>query len=735
MTIRIKLWLIIGLAISALLIVAGTILFSKHDRMLEDRKRATRVAVETAWGIMESLDKAAQQGDITLAEAKKQAIHQIKFMRYDEKEYFWLNDMHPNMVMHPTKPEFDGKDISQFKDPNGKMFFSEMVETVKANNGQGFVDYEWPRPDSKTPVPKISFVKSYEPWGWVVGSGVYIDDIDEAIRHDVMKLGGFVLFIALVIGTIATLLARSISKKLANAVALAESVSNGKFDNKIQNEGSDEISDLLGSLDKMQQNLLAKQEAEKIASEEMARLKCVLDDVGVCVRVADTEGKIIYINHAMRDTLRKYESIVQKEIPAFSADKFVGGSVGILYSDPKAAVERMRSLNETVKTEFKFGGRVFEVLATPVFSQTGTRLGSVAQWIDRTDQIRSERELAEIVHAASLGDFEHRIPLEGKDGLTLQLAQSMNDLMATTSASLSEIVRVLSELAQGNLTETVQGNYQGVFGKLKEDANATITQLTEIISNIKEVGDTIRAEAQDIASGNNDLSHRTEDQAANLQETAASMEELSVAVKQNMDNAQNANHLAQGAAGTASKGVAVVSNVVDTMSSIKESSHKIVDIISVIDDIAFQTNILALNAAVEAARAGESGKGFAVVAVEVRNLAQRAASAAGEIKRLISDSVDRISSGSKQVEEAGFTMQEIVNSIHEVTELMTSIATASIQQNSGIEQVHNAIVQMDNVTQQNATLVEQAASSTQLLSQQTENLASEMARFKIKRFS
>jgi methyl-accepting chemotaxis protein len=729
MTIRTKLWLIIGLAIAALLIVAGTILLSKHDRMLEDRKRATRVAVETAWGIMESLDKSVSDGKITLEDAKKQAIHQIKFMRYDQKEYFWLNDLHPNMIMHPTKPEFDGKDISQFKDPNGKMFFTEMVKAVKAD-GQGFVDYKWPRPDSKEPVPKISFVKSYTPWGWVVGSGVYIDDIDKAIRHDVMNLGSFVLFIALIIGTVATLLARSISKKLANAVSLAESVSNGKFDNKIQNEGNDEITHLLQSLDKMQQNLLSKQDAEKSAAEEMARLKCVLDDVGVCVRVADIEGKIIYINHAMRDTLRKYEREAQKDIPAFKADNFVGESIGILYSDRQSAIERMRNLNTTTQTEFKFGGRVFEVLTTPVFSEDGTRLGSVAQWVDKTDQIKSEQEIAEIIHSASLGDFEHRIPLEGKEGLTLQLAQSMNELMATTSGSLTEIVRVLSALAQGNLTEKVAGNYQGIFGELKNDTNQTVEQLTDIISHIKEASDTIQVVSKEIASGNNDLSRRTEEQAFSLQQTAGSMNELSTVVKQNTDNAKRANDLALNAANTAIKGVNVVDNVVATMSSINESSHRIVDIISVIDDIAFQTNILALNAAVEAARAGELGKGFAVVATEVRNLAQRAASAAGEIKRLIGDSVERVSGGSKQVEQAGNTMQEIVNSINEVTQLMSEIASASIQQNAGIDHVHAAIEKMDTVTQQNAALVEQAAAATESLSEQTQNLALEMSRFK-----
>jgi methyl-accepting chemotaxis protein len=390
----------------------------------------------------------------------------------------------------------------------------------------------------------------------------------------------------------------------------------------------------------------------------------------------------------------------------------------------------MRNLNTTTQTEFKFGGRVFEVLTTPVFSEDGTRLGSVAQWVDKTDQIKSEQEIAEIIHSASLGDFEHRIPLEGKEGLTLQLAQSMNELMATTSGSLTEIVRVLSALAQGNLTEKVAGNYQGIFGELKNDTNQTVEQLTDIISHIKEASDTIQVVSKEIASGNNDLSRRTEEQAFSLQQTAGSMNELSTVVKQNTDNAKRANDLALNAANTAIKGVNVVDNVVATMSSINESSHRIVDIISVIDDIAFQTNILALNAAVEAARAGELGKGFAVVATEVRNLAQRAASAAGEIKRLIGDSVERVSGGSKQVEQAGNTMQEIVNSINEVTQLMSEIASASIQQNAGIDHVHAAIEKMDTVTQQNAALVEQAAAATESLSEQTQNLALEMSRFK-----
>jgi methyl-accepting chemotaxis protein len=208
------------------------------------------------------------------------------------------------------------------------------------------------------------------------------------------------------------------------------------------------------------------------------------------------------------------------------------------------------------------------------------------------------------------------------------------------------------------------------------------------------------------------------------------MKELSTAVQQNTNNAKQANQLAEGASTTAKKGVEVVNEVVKTMATINESSHKIVDIITVIDDIAFQTNILALNAAVEAARAGDSGKGFAVVAIEVRNLAQRAANAAGEIKRLIDHSVEDISSGSKQVAQAGKTMEDIVGAIQSVTKIMSEISAASAEQNAGINQVHNAVTKMDAVTQENAALVEQAAAATGSLSDQARNLVSEMSNFK-----
>ncbi len=733
MTIRKKLWLMIGMAIIAVQVVAVALLFSKQNTMLDDRKRATRFAVETAWGIVESLDKSVAAGAMSKEEAQQRAIQQLKFMRYGGgKEYFWLNDMHPNMIMHPTKPEFNGKDISDFKDPNGVALFVEMVNVIKKNGGEGFVDYKWPRPDSDKPVPKTSFVKLYQPWGWVVGSGIYVDDVDKAIKQDAVRWGGLVFAIAGVMGAIAYLLARGISRQIKRAVLIAESVSNGKYDNNIVIEEQDEIADLLLSLNAMQQKLLERQETEQHILRETARLKCVLDDVGVCVRVADNDGIIIYINNLMRETLINNELAFQKDIPHFQANKIVGSSVGIFYPNPKAAIEKMRTLSATITTQLKIGGRGYEVMTTPVFSETGERLGTVAQWIDRTEQIKAEEELADILHAASLGDFNHRIPVEGKQGLDKQLAESMNELMATTASSLEEIVRVLSSLAKGNLTDQVTGNYQGIFKALKDDANATIQQLTDIIRLIKEAGLTIQVAAREIAAGNNDLSSRTESQASSLQETASSMKELTLMVQTNGKHATSANELALTSSEIAKTGVVVVEQVVHTMEEINESSRKIVDIISVIDSIAFQTNILALNAAVEAARAGEQGRGFAVVATEVRNLAQRAATAAGEIKCLIGDSVDKVENGTKLVAKAGHTMENIVSSIQSVSSTMSAISQASDQQTTGIEQVNHAIDKMDEMTQQNAALVEQAAASSESLEEQTQNLTNLVNKFKLR---
>jgi methyl-accepting chemotaxis protein len=296
---------------------------------------------------------------------------------------------------------------------------------------------------------------------------------------------------------------------------------------------------------------------------------------------------------------------------------------------------------------------------------------------------------------------------------------------------LQEAVVVADAVAKGDLTQRIEVNSTDEVGKLLQALKGMNESLAGIVGEVRNSTESITTASQEIAQGNADLSQRTEEQASSLEETASSMEELTSTVRQNAENAKQANQLAANASDIALKGGKVVGDVVETMASISTSSKKIVDIISVIEGIAFQTNILALNAAVEAARAGEQGRGFAVVAGEVRNLAQRSAAAAKEIKGLIDDSVDKVDAGSKQVDQAGATMQEIVQAVKRVTDIMAEISAASVEQGAGIEQVNTAITQMDEVTQQNAALVEEAAAAAEAMQEQAEVLMQAVSVFRI----
>ncbi|HEY8159485.1 MAG TPA: methyl-accepting chemotaxis protein [Methylobacter sp.] len=524
-------------------------------------------------------------------------------------------------------------------------------------------------------------------------------------------------------------LMRVIVHPLDDAIHNFGLIAQGNYNNSIEIERHDEIGKLMEALKSMQIKLgFDIAESKRIADENL-RIKTSLDSSTAAITISGTDTLLTHMTPAAKELLSSIGG------PEFNVDSLYGNRLSSLFNDPEVAAKFDHAAHTGEDVDLVFKDHHLRLAARPILDENGTSLGRVSQWQDRTTEVAIEQEVAAIVYGAVMGDFTRRIDLQGKKDFFKQLGEGLNELLETTENGINDVMRVLGALSRNDLTQTITNDYVGSFGQLKDDANTTVEKLKEIISQIKEATDSINTGAKEIASGNNDLSHRTEEQTASLEETAASMEQLTSTVQHNSANANQANQLAVDASDIAGRGVEVVGQVVRTMDDINDSSRKIGDIISVIDDIAFQTNILALNAAVEAARAGEQGRGFAVVAVEVRNLAQRAATAAGEIKQLINDSVMKVASGNQLVTQAGQTMEEIVKSIRGVTARMSEISSASTEQTAGIEQVNQAISQMDDVTQQNAALVEQAAAAAESLEEQAQRLSDTVAQFKVEGYS
>lgn len=546
--------------------------------------------------------------------------------------------------------------------------------------------------------------------------------------------GWIVLLVALALLAgivIALLITRSVTRPIATVIETFQALANGDFTRNVDASRNDEMGKILQGLQSMQiQQGFNVAESVRLANDNL-RIRIALDCVSANLRIADDDGRVIYANRGLLNTLRAIEQALREKTPDFSVDRFVGSNIGNFYENPSAAVQALRELKQTSSREMEIGGRIYKVLTNPIVNDRGQRLGTVGEWVDRTAELHAQHSVAELISKAAAGDLEARLDTGSMEGFYKQLGVGINSLLETSGGVIGEIATLLEQMAVGDLTRTITTDYQGSFAKLRDDANDTVARLRELVRDIQFSAETINTAAKEIASGNQDLSSRTEEQASSLEETASSMEQLTATVRQNAENARQANTLASTAQGIAEKGGVVVGQVVETMGSIHQASSRIADIIGVIDGIAFQTNILALNAAVEAARAGEQGRGFAVVATEVRNLAQRSAAAAKEIKNLISDSVDRVAVGSRQVDQAGRTMEEVVVSIKRVAKIMSDISDASREQSAGIEQVGLAVSQMDEVTQQNAALVEEAAAAAESLEDQANSLARSVAVFRV----
>jgi methyl-accepting chemotaxis protein len=566
--------------------------------------------------------------------------------------------------------------------------------------------------------------RTHQLYWWVVG-----------IMFIVMVLGGIIAYV----------ISRTITHSLSLAITIANQIATCHFDNQIEFEIKTETGQLLqaldsmqaqlrehiSELDKMQVQLRERLDENQRITDEALRINCALDRVYTSVLIADNQYKIIYLNDAAQNLFKKEQDKIRHELPHFEAEHLQNAEIDVLYPNPTQQRQLFNQLSHSHLETIKLGGLTLDTTITPVLNAKGERLGMVFEFKDRTLEIATEQEINAIIHAASLGHFNESIQLENKTGFFKTFSESINQILLFNQKMVQDTMRMFAALAQGDLTQQIENDYAGVFEQLKNDANVTVKRLTEIIMEIAEQADVVNTAADDLSQGSISLSQRTEEQAASLEETAASMEQMTSTVQQNADNVSQTNKLALQAKNQAEKGGEVVGTTIHAMQKIKQSSKQITEIISVINDIAFQTNLLALNAAVEAARAGEQGRGFAVVAAEVRSLAQRSAAAAKEIKTLIEDSVIKVEEGMDLATQSGDTLKEIVEAVKKVSDLIANIAAAGKEQTSGIHQINKSVSQMDEMTQQNAELVQETTAASSLLKEQVKNLKTRVAFFHV----
>ncbi|CAN5707445.1 hypothetical protein BH11PSE8_BH11PSE8_03660 [soil metagenome] len=450
-------------------------------------------------------------------------------------------------------------------------------------------------------------------------------------------------------------------------------------------------------------------------ADRALRGQAALDAVTGNVMIADVDNVVIYMNKSVEAMLNAAESDLRKQLPGFETRKVIGSNIDIFHKNPSHQKAMLAAMRSTHRAQITVGGRVFSLVANPIFDAQGERAGTVVEWNDRTAEVATEREIDTVVSAAADGDFSSRLSLEGKVGFFKIMTEGINKVLETSEVGLNDVAALLAAFSEGNLTHRIERESKGLFAKVKESGNETAEQLARVLGDVRSAANALSGAAAQVNDTAQSLSQSAGQQASAVQETSESVETMSTSIKQNSENANVTDGMATKASNEATEGGQAVTQTVGAMKQIAAK-------ISIVNDIAYQTNLLALNAAIEAARAGEHGKGFAVVAAEVRKLAERSQEAAKEIGDLASNSV-------ATAERAGKLLDEIVPSIKKTSALVQEIAAASSEQNSSVVQISGAMTQLNKSTAQNASASEELAATSNELSAQAQQLQESVSFF------